>query len=38
LPAVTDKLEREGVESFCDSDRELLDCIAGKVGALTASA
>jgi transaldolase len=35
LPAVTDKLEREGIESFCDSYRELLDCIASKVGALT---
>jgi transaldolase len=35
LPAITDKLEREGVESFCDSYHQLLDCIASKVGALT---
>ena len=31
---VTAELEREGVQSFCDSYRELLDCIEGKLGAL----
>jgi transaldolase len=30
LPAVTAELERAGVRSFCDSYRELLDCIARK--------
>ena len=34
LTAVTDELEREGVQSFCDSYRELLDCIEAKIGAL----
>jgi transaldolase len=37
LAAVTDELEREGVKSFCDSYHELLDCIEGKLGVLTAS-
>jgi transaldolase len=31
LDAITTKLEREGVRSFCDSHRDLLDCIATKV-------
>jgi transaldolase len=31
LDAVTSELEREGVESFMDSYRELLDCIQGKL-------
>ncbi len=31
LAAVTAALEREGVRSFCDSYRELLDCIATKL-------
>jgi transaldolase len=31
LGAVTSELEREGVRSFCDSYRELLDCIETKV-------
>jgi transaldolase len=31
LDAVTGELEREGVRSFCDSYRELLDCIEAKV-------
>jgi transaldolase len=31
LDAVTSELEREGVGSFCDSYRELLDCIETKV-------
>ena len=35
LAAITAELEREGVQSFCDSYRELLDCIEGKLGALT---
>ena len=30
----TAELEREGVQSFCDSYRELLDCIEGKLGVL----
>ena len=34
LDAVTAKLEREGVQSFCDSYHQLLDCIEGKLGAL----
>ena len=34
LDAVTSKLEREGVQSFCDSYRHLLDCIEGKLRAL----
>ena len=35
LDAVTSKLEREGVQSFCDSYRQLLDCVEGKLGTLT---
>ena len=35
LDAVTSKLEREGVQSFCDSYHQLLDCVEGKLGALT---
>jgi transaldolase len=31
LGAVTSELEREGVRSFCDSYRELLDCIETKI-------
>ena len=31
LDVVTAQLEREGVDSFCASYRELLDCIEGKV-------
>jgi transaldolase len=31
LDAVTSELEREGVDSFCDSYRELLDCIEAKL-------
>lgn len=31
LDAVTAELEREGVRAFCDSYRELLNCIAGKL-------
>ena len=36
LGALTDELEREGVQSFCDSYHELLECIEGKLGAVTA--
>ena len=31
LDAITSALEREGVASFCDSYRELLECIEGKL-------
>jgi transaldolase len=34
LSSITAELEREGVGSFCDSYRELLDCIDRKLGAL----
>jgi transaldolase len=34
LPAVTDKLELEGVAAFCDSYHQLLDCINSKLGTL----
>jgi transaldolase len=34
LPAITAELEREGVQSFCDSYHQLLDCIESKLGAL----
>jgi transaldolase len=37
LRSITAELEREGVLSFCDSYRQLLDCIDGKVGVLTAA-
>jgi transaldolase len=37
LGGITGELEREGVRSFCDSYRELLDCIDGKLEALTAA-
>jgi len=33
LAALTAQLEREGVESFCDSYHRLLDCIARKLAA-----
>ena len=33
LDAITAELEREGVESFCDSYGELLDCIERKLAA-----
>ncbi len=36
LAAITAELEREGVQSFCDSYHQLLDCIEGKLGALAA--
>jgi transaldolase len=34
LRQVTSELEREGVQSFCDSYHQLLDCIGGKLGAI----
>ncbi|MGH2866680.1 MAG: transaldolase [Solirubrobacteraceae bacterium] len=34
LDGVTATLEREGVQSFCDSYRQLLDCIERKLGAV----
>jgi hypothetical protein len=37
LPTVTAELEREGVASFCDSYRELLDCIQTKHAEVAAS-
>jgi transaldolase len=36
LDAITAELEREGVQAFCDSYAELLRCIEGKRGALSA--
>jgi transaldolase len=38
LPRVTDELEREGIQSFCHSYHELLDCVRSKSGALARSA
>jgi transaldolase len=35
LDAVTSELEREGVKSFCDSYNELLECIEGKLSAVS---
>jgi transaldolase len=37
LAAVTAELERQGVQSFCDSYHELLDRIESKLGVFTAS-
>jgi transaldolase len=37
LATVTAELEREGVRSFCDSYRELLDCIEGKLAVVWAA-
>ena len=37
LDALTAELEREGVQSFCDSYHQLLDCIEGKLGALASA-
>ncbi len=34
LATATAELERKGVESFCDSYHELLDCIEGKLGVV----
>ncbi len=38
LASTTDELEREGIESFCASYHELLDCVQAKLGALAARA
>ena len=38
LDLITTELEREGVESFCSSYRELLDCIKTKLAALSGHA
>jgi transaldolase len=35
LGAVTAELEREGVQAFCESYRQLLHCVEAKLGALT---
>ena len=37
LASITSELEREGVQSFCDSYRQLLDCIETKLGSLIAA-
>ena len=37
LANVTGELEREGVQSFCDSYHQLLDCIESKLGVVAAS-
>jgi transaldolase len=37
LASATSELEREGVQSFCDSYRQLLDCIESKLGSLVAA-
>src|SRR5215210_1148505 len=36
LPRITSELEREGVQAFCDSYRELLDCIETKLAVVAA--
>jgi transaldolase len=36
VAAITAGLEREGLQSFCDSYRELLACIAGELGSAPA--
>ena len=38
LTAVTAQLEREGVRAFCDSYRQLLDCVQAKASAVAVSA
>jgi transaldolase len=37
LPAITHALEREGVQAFCATYRELLDCVDSKLGAVAAA-
>jgi transaldolase len=37
LPKITHELEREGVQAFCASYRELLDCVESKLGAVAAA-
>jgi hypothetical protein len=36
--SVTEELEREGIESFCDSYHQLLECVEAKRGALAGRA
>jgi transaldolase len=36
LDTVTSELEREGVQAFCDSYRQLLDCVASKLETVAA--
>jgi transaldolase len=38
LDAVAGELEREGVQAFCDSYQQLLDCIASKLSSLAPAA
>jgi transaldolase len=38
LTAITTDLEREGVQSFCASYQQVLECIEGKLGALPTAA
>src|SRR6185437_14575612 len=38
LDGITSELEREGVESFCDSYRQVLGCIESKLGAVASAA
>ena len=38
LDRITSELEREGVQSFCDSYNQLLECISGKLAALAPEA
>ena len=37
LSTITGQLEREGVQSFCDSYHQLLECIESKLGVITAA-
>jgi transaldolase len=37
LFSLTNDLERGGIESFCDSYRQLLDCVQSKLGSLAGS-
>ena len=37
LESLTTELEREGVQAFCDSYHQLLDCIESKLGAISAA-
>ena len=35
LDVVTSELERDGVQSFCDSYHQLLDCIEGELAVVS---
>ena len=37
LRQITADLERQGVQTFCDSYHELLDCIESKLGVVAAT-